>query len=172
MKHFILSALLSAFAISFDAAAGTNDHSLYDLANINIAKDSHQLPPESQVATGTLSIDKISQSVTLRFERQYFCAPDTACTAQMPAPVIIKLPIIHIGTGFCGGEIITAEVDSRSTAGQYTSITIFNDNGNGCEPNGSDKAFAKPVGVEFTEQEAKAAQPTISTMEGIVKSTL
>lgn len=141
----------------------------YDLANLEIAKDSKQLPPESQVATGTLTIDNNSKFVTLSIERQYFCAPDSNCTAQMPAPIVIKLPIIHRGTGFCGGEVITAEIDARPTSGHYTSVTIFNDNGNGCELNGSDDVSAKAVGVEFTEQDAKASQPTISTMEGILK---
>ncbi len=172
MKHFIASALFT-FAIGFQASAkATSDQDLYDLANIDIAKDSHQLPPQGQVASGALTIDRNSKAVTLSFERDYYCPAGTVCTSQMPAPVVIKLPIIHRGTGFCGGEVITAEIDNRASNGTYTSITIFNDNGNLCQPKDGDKAFVKPIKVEFTEQASRVPSPTVSTMDGVVKGTL
>lgn len=149
--------------------AASSDHDIYNLENIEISKNSHQLPQESQVISGTLSVDKVKKLVTLTFERKYFCAPDSICSMEIRPPVIIVLPITHIGWGYCGGEIIGAEFDTRQTEGVYTSITIFNDNGNLCEINGSDKPHAKPVDVEFAELGPLDTCPTISTMEGIAK---
>lgn len=156
--------------VTFGAAAGTSAlprQDIYALSNFKVSEGSNKLPPSDRIADGTLVINKSTNTVTLHLERNYYCPPNSICTEQMPEPLIIELPITYIGTGFCGGEVISAELDARPANGTYLGVHLANDEGNNCtKPNQDDRGVSKPITIQFAEQGAHEAQPTVSQFQG------
>ncbi len=171
----LVSSLLALFALlltynsAFAADRALADQDVYGLSNFEIDQSSTELPQANQIANGAMIVDAEAKMLTLHLERNFFCPPNSICTQQMPEPKIIRLPITYIGTGFCGGQVISAEMDSRPADGIYVGVHFTNDEGNTCtKPKADDRGISKPVTIKFVEQSARDAQPTTSTFEGVL----
>ncbi len=135
----------------------------YTMKEFTIAQDSYQLPVEVEIANANISVNTAQKTVTLTVYRRVFCPPGRFCTQMMPAPLVIELPLTYVGSGFCGGTIMTASKDETAVDGYLTEIQIYDDNGNKCNPNPN---YSKSVTVTITEQSLREVKPAISTMVG------
>lgn len=166
LAYFSMTALV--FFASFEVSASTLPHQdIYGLSQFSVNQGSTNLPPATQIESGTMAINKSTMTLILHIERNYYCPPNSICTEQMPEPLVIELPITYIGSGFCGGEVISAETDSRSTDGHYLGVHFTNDEGNFCtQPEKDDRRIPKPVTIQFAEQSSIETEPRLSQFRG------
>ena len=79
----------------------------------------------------------------------------------MPPPVELELPITYVGSPFCGGRIIEAEINQLPVDGTRVQIQIFDNNGNVCEPVNE----LQPLKITVTETSPNQAYQPVSTMD-------
>jgi hypothetical protein len=161
MKKLI--ALLSLTLATVTSHAAAND-AAYSLNTFNIGQGSYVLPDSNSITSGTIEIDRTNKQLKLTLQRRFFCPAGAMCAMVMPAPVEITLPVVYIGSGFCGGVIVNAERNLMRVDGGRVQIEIVDDNGNICEH--PDKTTVKAVHVTVTEQAARSNKTVVSEMTG------
>lgn len=77
-----------------------------------------------QVNQGHIEIDMVQEVATLALYPEFRCPPNAYCAQVMPAPVIVTLPIIEVGTDECGSKVVTAVRDMRPADGGLEKLVI------------------------------------------------
>ena len=135
----------------------------YTLTSFQIDQRS-SLPKADQIEKGSIEISTRTHELRLTLKRkQPVCDPGRPCPRFRYADTIIVLPITYLGSGFCGGTIITAEQDLRTVDGNLMRIQVVDDNGNVCD---QDKSI-RPMNVAVTEQDAHSNDQIVSEITGV-----
>jgi hypothetical protein len=170
MKKLIAILVLSAssYAQAFQALPMNDTKgayvAAYTLNQFNINPQSLAIPNTSNIYAGNIQINMEAKELRLTLFHRSNCPKGAMCIMMIPPPTEIVLPIVHIGSGFCGGHIIVAEQDLRPVDGGLTSLEIVDDNGNLCEPK---TGVVKTVEMTLTEQAARSTQNIVSTFTGL-----
>ena len=142
-------------------------HKAYTLDTFSIDKDSEL--GRYDIVEGHVKLNLKFKQLSLVLQPAFQCPKGMACAAVMPEPITIHLPITYIGTGFCGGKIISAKRDARPADGNLVMVHIVDDSINFCMGKGKPQQgglFERPVHVTLTETTARGNVTTMSEMKG------
>ena len=146
-----------SFALSFAAQAQTQER--HPLTYVQYDATSHYVLPEEQVASVNVIINEIDNEVSLVSLPRFSCPADRVCAMVMPAPIVLTLPIRHVGVPFCGGRIITAERNQIPVDGDRVEIQILDNRERICDD------IQPKLQVTVTEERPWNGGTSVSTFE-------
>jgi len=129
-KALVLLALIqSTFAIASSIAPGLPIGDVSPFPHIlNAPIRSMRLDPnfakQERISGGGFTINLEEKTISLVLNRKWFCPPNALCSMQMPAPMVIELPIISMEKDSCNIVRYIAKKDLRPVDGAMKVIRI------------------------------------------------
>lgn len=90
------------------------------------------LAPKDSIVSGNLTVSPSMNQATLMLIRKSNCPPKALCLVGLPAPIIVKLPVISVKTDRCNNVTIIAEKNEMPVDGVRGTITIRDFTANTC----------------------------------------
>ncbi|OQW55117.1 MAG: hypothetical protein A4S09_16965 [Proteobacteria bacterium SG_bin7] len=81
---------------------------------------------------GSIVVDQFTKTITLQLDRKWYCPPGALCSMVMPAPIIIKLPLVSVTNGACNSLIFEARRDQRPVDGNLTVLSVVDNSRFNC----------------------------------------
>lgn len=125
MKSIItqLIVVLSLVAVNITANATSLKPEYLSADLIDIQLDPNLYYPNTP-AGGHIIVDEIGGKISLTVFGKYHCPKGLYCTAVMPAPLRVELPLVSIEQNECGDIVYTAQRDSRPADGSLQVLTV------------------------------------------------
>lgn len=144
MKNLIALVALTLSLGSFATSIITQQTG--ELVNLNLDLDFAKSEGLEKADFATVLVDYIEEEVVLVIERPWSCPDGMFCATVMPAPVIIKLPLVSVEVDGCGFVQIKAELNEMPVDGIKETIEITDYSTGTCEI-----VVVNPLVVTFTE---------------------
>jgi hypothetical protein len=125
MKTIFLSlALLTASTLAFANSEGFGT----GVKSFPITQ-AHLAPVhfDQSFESGNLNIDYDQKMVTLTLNRSMQCPAGQICIQMMPAPLVVRLPIVSVEAGECGALKVLARKNLMTRDGVMEQISIVDD---------------------------------------------
>lgn len=148
-----MKSLIALLALTFAAhtASATNEFTArYVLETFEIGAHSTFFPASHEIAGGMVEMSTDSKQLKLVIYPKSNCPEGAVCIAIIPPPIEIVVPVIYVGSGFCGGRIITAEINHLTANGGLFKVEVVDDSTNFCNKMPRPENLP-PVSVVVTE---------------------
>jgi hypothetical protein len=175
MKQLI--AALAIAACSFTAQASMVDVNIQQVSHFDFSKvkmDKNSPLGNQNVIGAELSMNEFKHTMHLTINSRFACPPGRFCTMNkmeflaIPAPTIIDVPLLYIGSPFCGGLVAMGEEDKTPVDGMHTRITLTESNDSLCKGQPIKKLNVTLVLEQEGPRDAgQNVPPQVSVMYGV-----
>lgn len=139
VSYLVVTAAMSVATLSLvsESAQARSMQTHFDISAplVNISLDPKiTLNP---IQGGTIRIKynmmkKKDNFIQLVLFQGYYCPPNLFCTMMMPAPYIVKVPLLKMEVDSCGSVIYSGHIDERIVDGNFQELTVRDHTGNKC----------------------------------------